>query len=1291
MKKHLFIYRQAYLTASFLFLFLFSFSNVIVAQFCFVGDAGYLNLVGTGSGSKSSVGANFVQHMDYDLDVDFTFYAYNPDTIDSETIRFSIQAVETNTIHFEYDATDTTIVGGSTNTLHDISDFNFTYTGLPYVGYVDYSTCAHRIELLFYPLALFTPILVDSPEPLAIEYSYSVDETLRAQIALPQPWCYLDDPYYYDVPGEFIVPENDEPLALEMFTDNRFLDKPKLLATAVEGFSPETGKACADGSTETTIFKIPCGRTEHLGLRIKEDIDNAKPHIFGTIRPNPDACNSYFYEHPKRVLDGGGNPISSLYRTVTIQLFDIFTNEELLVIPVELHRAPVAFIHGLWADDLAFNDMKESLLESNQWTSSILYSHDYFISNSHSFESNRQTAYAAIRNTIGFANLDGFSTSRVNVVCHSMGGLLSRMFIQSDDYEDDFARFITINTPHSGTQIANFLLSQEWMYIPLANTHRPVVFGAIEDLQCNSYALWSFTGLYGLNGSQNLNKNVAPSHAIATTFSDVDIDNIWRDLFELIFSHYAGSNPLDFLADDIYSSHLHDLIVPLVSQYGGLTGTHRTLITDQWHGSLENSVVQSRVRDLLKADPDGNLFSKTGFSPTKMEYGFYNHTDLPSPGSVVITNPAPLSTFSPGELIELTTTGSDNVSVNWLSSSDPLSEIVLEEDQNAIFDFQIPNNVAGLIRLTVLGFSEDGYVDFDTLLINVQPNAQIDSIWSEPSAINTSIGSNESIQTYALYNDGIVRNITFLPSLSFDIENTGLAAKLEPGLIKAISTGTTVVNITYQNYSTSVPVIVQPGTIELLSFHLLQKQDVSCSSGNDGAATVGASGGISNYSYLWPNGNIGPTQLNLTPGNYIVTVTDFIGQVATVAVDIFEPNELSLSFEVNDETSPFANNGSVISSGSGGSENFTYLWTTGDTTAMILNLIPGEYCLTITDENACELSSCTTVEAFCSPINSDIDVNMVSCYDENDGTINIMSSSASPPVTYSWSNGNEGAQIDELSIGNYAVTITGADGCSTIESFDITQPSELIVLVENQIDIDCAGQNTGVASVIVTGGMFPYVYQWDDINQQMNNTGVDLYAGEYNILITDDLGCEESIFITIDEPDSLIITFENIVDDWNNTSQGAVSISIVGGVGNDYNIQWSYNGTLFSNEEDLSNLASGEYVVVVSDVAGCSIQDTIQIDNLTSTLKQDIGFNFKVFPNPIERNKAYFILLESTVASSVILSVLDVQGRRISTQKVNIGLEGSTFSLKSPSTSGIYWINIVDENGSVYTQKIIVH
>ncbi|HIA36206.1 MAG TPA: hypothetical protein EYN89_05570, partial [Flavobacteriales bacterium] len=138
---------------------------------------------------------------------------------------------------------------------------------------------------------------------------------------------------------------------------------------------------------------------------------------------------------------------------------------------------------------------------------------------------------------------------------------------------------------------------------------------------------------------------------------------------------------------------------------------------------------------------------------------------------------------------------------------------------------------------------------------------------------------------------------------------------------------------------------------------------------------------------------------------------------------------------------------------------------------------------------------------------SSISAGNISCNGGSDGTALANVTGGMTPYNYSWDDPNN--QTDSmatgLSAGTYMVIVTGSDSCSATGYITLTEPSAL-VLTSNSTNANC-GTNDGSASVNATGGMPPYQYLWDDSLAQTTATANNLYAGVYNVIVTDSNGC----------------------------------------------------------------------------------------------------------------------------------------------------------------------------------------
>lgn len=216
--------------------------------------------------------------------------------------------------------------------------------------------------------------------------------------------------------------------------------------------------------------------------------------------------------------------------------------------------------------------------------------------------------------------------------------------------------------------------------------------------------------------------------------------------------------------------------------------------------------------------------------------------------------------------------------------------------------------------------------------------------------------------------------------------------------------------------------------------------DATCGS-TDGAAAVNASGGTSPYSYSWSNGATTSSINNLAPGSYLVTVTDANNCVATGSATVNSSSDLFISTTATD-ASCGNSDGTATVTVSGGTSPYTYLWSTGATTPQITGLAAQTYSVTVTDAGSCSIPVSVNVYSL-SGISVSVTATDASSFGACDGSASASASGGTSPFTYLWSNSQTGQTATGLCAGNYSVTVTDANSCSTVSSVTVSQPSSI--------------------------------------------------------------------------------------------------------------------------------------------------------------------------------------------------------------------------------------------------------
>jgi gliding motility-associated-like protein len=368
----------------------------------------------------------------------------------------------------------------------------------------------------------------------------------------------------------------------------------------------------------------------------------------------------------------------------------------------------------------------------------------------------------------------------------------------------------------------------------------------------------------------------------------------------------------------------------------------------------------------------------------------------------------------------------------------------------------------------------------------------------------------------------------------------------------------------------------------LLTTNMNIINNVSCNSGSDGMAEVVVNGGTQTYTYQWSNGSLSSVISGLTAANYNVTVTDINGCTSSNTLTITEPNLLTSGITAFSNVScANGSNGSALVNCSGGMIPYSYVWSNGNTTNVNNNIIAGSYSVTATDDNGCTTTSSVIISEP-TPINAVITVNnQVSCFNGNDGSATVNVSGGVGPYSFVWSNGSVLQTNNNLTAGQYNLTVTDQNFCQAFESVIITQPSQSIFITMSSTDVSCATGSNGSANALVGGSTGPYSYIWS--NNVTFPSISNLTAGNYSLTVTDAMGCFMTSQVTINEP--LVIALQISLSNVScfNGTNGSASVSVAGGT-SPYTYSWS-NGSI---AQTLNGIVAGSYFVTVIDQLGCT-------------------------------------------------------------------------------------------------------
>ena len=355
--------------------------------------------------------------------------------------------------------------------------------------------------------------------------------------------------------------------------------------------------------------------------------------------------------------------------------------------------------------------------------------------------------------------------------------------------------------------------------------------------------------------------------------------------------------------------------------------------------------------------------------------------------------------------------------------------------------------------------------------------------------------------------------------------------------------------------------------------------DVDCNGNSSGAIDITYVPDVGvPYSFSWvgPNGFTstldditsllaGSYTLNITESNCVITNTYFVSEPP--AITVLETLQNVSCFD--------SSNASVQLIISGGVPAYTSNW--GGLNPQSLSA--GIHTYAITDDNNCIFTD-TVLVSQPNAINVNYNITNVSCYSGIDGSVSLNISGGTFPYVSTWQNANP----LQLNAGFHSYTIVDGNACMYFDSVFVSQPP-LLSIVENTTDVLCNGDNSGLATLNISGGISPYSENW----YGFNNTA--LLAGSYLYDVTDANNCTTTGIVMINEPFPIVVSNSISSSTCPNTNDGQVIVSISGGV-SPYQQNWFGNNPL--------SLSSGLYNFTITDNNGCCDSNQVVVPSISN-------------------------------------------------------------------------------------------
>ncbi len=501
----------------------------------------------------------------------------------------------------------------------------------------------------------------------------------------------------------------------------------------------------------------------------------------------------------------------------------------ILTIFVDLVRPPVVFVHGLWSGP---GTWKFPVASASVFPIRERANYEGVPAAS-SFASNRFVVYRSIEKALAVCSDQDIRCTRVDVVAHSMGGLLTRLHSNSplfstalNRYHGNVRKLITLDTPHTGSPLANLLsgialdptTEDAAMREALERLDMPIHLGAIYDLATDSTPITT------------LQECPIPAHAMVGVGGpdllgtlSLPLGAFYRALF--LVSVVTGT--------DVFGPVQHDGIVGRGSQEGGLPAAATTLFGLADGGihtaNTGSNAYSTRVRELLDTNPSESdwallpaavpLQPWSVESPSERKRALEEalaraaEADRALEGTLglTITSPTPGTVVTSGSTVSVTVTVDPGLTVDQVVVAGPGQAI---NDTSAPFQvsFEVPIEAFRGYEIQAFGKNDstNEYYTSAPVALVAQPSAALQGLQIDPTEAHI-LGPGDSLQLTVTgsFADGVPRRVP-ASEVTWTSLNPGIVGVAADGTATGVAVGTGTVRADSQALQTTRSVKVLP-------------------------------------------------------------------------------------------------------------------------------------------------------------------------------------------------------------------------------------------------------------------------------------------------------------------------------------------------------------------------------------------------------------------------------------------------------------------------------------------------
>ncbi len=544
-----------------------------------------------------------------------------------------------------------------------------------------------------------------------------------------------------------------------------------------------------------------------------------------------------YYRVPDEFNRGGDDNVPVRGVDIEARFIPQSGGPAVLTIFVDLVRPPVVFVHGLWSGATTWRDF--DIASASILPIRVLadYAGDPAAS---FFSTNKRVVYDSIEKALEKCRDAEIRCTRVDVVGHSMGGLLTRIHSNSplfatalNRHHGNVRKLITLDTPHTGSPLANLLALLAVDPTPRGfrmralfdQINKPIDEGAIYDLATNSTPITT------------LQECPIPSHALVGVGGPDLLGTVYRPMGPLYRALFLASV---VTGTDVFGPLQHDTVVGRLSQEGGLPTSATTSFgfPDGIHfgiplvtpGNTGSDAYSDRVRELLDTRTSESVWSLLPANtplqtsdpapevPKRLDEAANDKQAKAASGrggegtfDLTITSPAPGAIVTPGTSITVTVSVAPGVTVDQIVVAGKDEAI---NDTSAPFEVSFPIPLEAFRTYTIEAFGKNDttneYFQSETVNLVAQPGAALQSLEINPTEAFI-VGPEDTLRLFVIgiFADGVPRTVP-PAEVTWTSLNPGIVAVASDGTATGVAVGTATVRADSQTLQATRTVKVLP-------------------------------------------------------------------------------------------------------------------------------------------------------------------------------------------------------------------------------------------------------------------------------------------------------------------------------------------------------------------------------------------------------------------------------------------------------------------------------------------------